>query len=313
LLTQEAADAARIDKTAADYVARRNLKADQKAAADAQAARQAQGTNGLKQDKADAENTGLAATRAAEEARLGPLKVQDEMLKFGDRADDARYAQGVADRTGMVGRLGLGAIAATNAANASSEDMPSGLAAAAAALDPEDLSKDDKKDVVDAAKKAVPDSMKKDSGFTNDDWLMLGLQMLKNNVGNKGFGQILGEAGLPTLMNKKEREKMEREQESQKFVDEYRQSQAELNRAQAEFYGSGARQTAAAAREANDTYESWLKGLSKIDEATIPQAQKEAKRIQLMQQAFARYNLPMPAGLPTGAPAPEVTNFKKVG
>jgi len=313
LLTQEAADAARIDKTAADYVAGRNLKADQKAAAEGRAARQPGGLDDvarLKQDQANAATTTQAAATAAERARLGPMKVQDATLRAADAAEDARYAQGVADRTGKAGRLGLASAAGLNTTD---ENMPSGLAAAAAALDPEDLSKGDKKDVVDAAKKAVPDSVKKDSGFTNDDWLMLGLQMLKNNVGNKGFGQILGESGLPTLMNKKEREKMEREQESQKYVDELRQAQSGLAGAQAEFYGSGARQTAAAAREANDTYESWLKGLSKIDEATIPQAQKEAKRIQLMQQAFARYNLPMPAGLPTGAPAPEVTNFKKVG
>jgi hypothetical protein len=285
---------------------------DQAAADAARAERQPGGLDDvarLKKDQKDAAELKQGTARLAEEARLGPIKVQDETLKLGDRAEDARYAQGVADRTGMVGRLGLGAIAATNATNASSEDMPSGLAAAqAAALDPEDLSKDEKKDVVDAAKKAVPDSMKKGSGFTNDDWLMLGLQMLKNNVGNKGFGQILGESGLPTLMNKKEREKMEREQESQGFVDEYRQSQAELNRAQAEYY-SGLKGPQAALTLGQTNHKNWLATMA--GKMATPEVAAAHER-ESIANAFRSLGLSPPAGM-MAAPAPEVTNFKKVG
>ena len=284
---------------------------DQAAADAARAERQPGGLDDvarLKKDQKDAAELKQGTARLAEEARLGPIKVQDETLKLGDRAEDARYAQGVADRTGMVGRLGLGA---TAAANASQENMPSGLAAAVEPIEPvdaEDLSKDEKKDVVDAAKKAVPDSMKKGSGFTNDDWLMLGLQMLKNNVGNKGFGQILGESGLPTLMNKKEREKMEREQESQGFVDEYRQSQAELNRAQAEYY-SGLKGPQAALTLGQTNHKNWLATMA--GKMATPEVAAAHER-ESIANAFRSLGLSPPAGM-MAAPAPEVTNFKKVG
>jgi flagellum-specific peptidoglycan hydrolase FlgJ len=294
---------------------------DQAAADAARAERQPGGLDDvarLKKDQKDAAELKQGTARLAEEARLGPIKVQDETLRLGDRADDALYAQGVADRTGKVGRLGLGAIAATNATNASSEDMPSGLAAAqAAALDPEDLSKDDKKDVVDAAKKALPDSVKKGSGFTNDDWLMLGLQMLKNNVGNKGFGQILGESGLPTLMNKKEREKMEREQESQGFVDQYRQSQAELNRAQADYFGEGKKvREADAAVETR--FKNWLEG-QKANKMTVMNLTPEMQRAEydkILREVYGRYKLPVPASLGAAsvpAAVPEGTKVTRIG
>jgi hypothetical protein len=178
-------------------------------------------------------------------------------------------------------------------------------AATTAPVDPEDLSKDEKADVVDAAKKAVPDSVKKDSGFTNDDWLMLGLNMLAKNTGNKGFGQILGEAGLPTLMSKKEREKMEREQESQKFVDEYRQSQAELNRAQADYFGEGKR-----VREADAAVEkefgSWLKAqqANKMTSMQLTPEMTQAAHDRILRGIYERYKLPVPASL--GAASPQV-------
>jgi len=249
-----------------------------------------------------------SAARLGEEAKIAPLKVQNEMLRAGDQATNTLYGQGVANRAARAGLTGLGA---TAAANASQENMPSGLAAAVEPIepvDPEDLSKDEKKDVVDAAKKAVPDSMKKGSGFTNDDWLMLGLQMLKNNVGQKGFGQILGESGLPTLMNKKEREKMEREQESQGFVDEYRQSQAELNRAQADYY-SGLKGPQAALTLGQTNHKNWLGTMA--GKMATPEVAAAHER-ESIANAFRSLGLSPPAGM-MAAPAPEVTNFKKVG
>ncbi len=170
----------------------------------------------------------------------------------------------------------------------------------------EDLSKWEKEQVVAATKEATkevaPDAVKKDSGFTNDDWLMLGLNMLAKNTGNKGFGQILGEAGLPTLLSKKDREKLEREQESQKFVDEYRQSQAKLNEAQAKYYGSDTRQMAQAVKAGDVAFDNWKSGLSQIEKFNMTKEQIDAKRKEFLQEAFAMYNIDMPAGLPAGAP-----------
>lgn len=170
----------------------------------------------------------------------------------------------------------------------------------------EDLSKWEKEKVVaatkEAAKEVAPDAVKKDSGFTNDDWLMLGLNMLAKNTGNKGFGQVLGEAGLPTLLSKKDREKLEREQESQKFVDEYRQSQSKLNEAQAKYYGSDTRQMAQAVKAGDVAFDNWRQGLSKIESFNMTKEQIDAKRKEFLQEAFAMYNIDMPAGLPAGAP-----------
>jgi hypothetical protein len=170
----------------------------------------------------------------------------------------------------------------------------------------EDLSKWEKEKVVAATKEATkevaPDAVKKDSGFTNDDWLMLGLNMLAKNTGNKGFGQVLGEAGLPTLLSKKDREKLEREQESQKFVDEYRQSQSKLNEAQAKYYGSDTRQMAQAVKAGDVAFDNWRQGLSKIESFNMTKEQIDAKRKEFLQEAFAMYNIDMPAGLPAGAP-----------
>jgi hypothetical protein len=226
------------------------------------------------------------------------------MLRLGDKADDARYAQGASNRLEQQGRRLLGA---SVVGNASDENMPSGLGSTAAAA-AEDLSKGDKKDVVDAAKKAVPDSMKKDLGFTNDDWLMLGLQMLKNNVGQKGFGQVLGEAGIPTLMNKKEREKLEREQENQEFVNKYRGAETEKALAEAEYY-KGLKGPQAAYTLAENDFKAWLGSIE--GKMATPEVRAAYKQ-KAIEDAFRGLGLQPPTGM-MAAPAPEVTNFKKVG
>lgn len=259
--------------------------------------------NTANQDRASALNLANTATRAnlaqAEARALKDVATQGTV-----------YANQVAGRLGAVG-------AGANAMRGLGGVETAAPVAEVAPIDPEDLSKDDKKDVVDAAKKAVPDSMKKDSGFTNDDWLMLGLQMLKNNVGQKGFGQILGESGLPTLMNKKEREKMEREQESQGFVDEYRQSQAKLNEAQADYFGEGKKvREADAAVETR--FKNWLEG-QKANKMTVMNLTPEMQRAEydkILREVYGRYKLPVPASLGAAsvpAAVPEGTKVTRIG
>jgi hypothetical protein len=248
------------------------------------------------------------AARLAEEARIAPYNVQAQMLKAGDEAANARYAQGVADRTGKAGLIGLGA-----AANTPSEAVPSGLAAIqttpdtpvapVAPVTPEDLSKDDKKSLIDAAKATVPADERKKTGFDNEDWLMLGLNMLAKNTGGKGFGQVLGEAGLPTLMSKKEREKAEKERESQKYVDEYRQSQAELNRAQVDYFGEGRRYREADAAAAK-AYENWLatEKANKMTSMNLTAEKAEQARQRILRETYERFNIPLPAGMYAAGP-----------
>ena len=63
-------------------------------------------------------------------------------------------------------------------------------------------------DIVKAAEEVTP--VKERKGFSNDDLLTLGLNLLASKSPN--FMTALGEAGLATVAGKKEREKLEREQ-----------------------------------------------------------------------------------------------------
>jgi hypothetical protein len=63
-------------------------------------------------------------------------------------------------------------------------------------------------DIVKAAEEVTPAKERK--GFSNDDLLTLGLNLLASKSPN--FMTALGEAGLATVASKKDREKLEREQ-----------------------------------------------------------------------------------------------------
>jgi hypothetical protein len=84
-------------------------------------------------------------------------------------------------------------------------------------------------DIVEAAKEATPAKERK--GFSNDDLLTLGLNLLASKSPN--FMTALGEAGLATVAGKKEREKMEREESKSKGAEELQKSQAKYYEAYA--------------------------------------------------------------------------------
>ena len=96
-------------------------------------------------------------------------------------------------------------------------------------------------DLVEAAKEATPAKERK--GFSNDDLLTLGLNLLASKSPN--FMTALGEAGLATVAGKKEREKTEREEAKSKGAEE-------LQRAQAKYYGAYAGAIERGAKEKND-------------------------------------------------------------
>jgi hypothetical protein len=99
-------------------------------------------------------------------------------------------------------------------------------------------------DIVKAAEEATPAKERK--GFSNDDLLTLGLNLLASKSPN--FMTALGEAGLATVAGKKEREKMEREESKSKGAEE-------LQRAQAKYYGSYADAIERGAKEKNTEFE----------------------------------------------------------
>ena len=77
-------------------------------------------------------------------------------------------------------------------------------------------------DIVKAAEEVTPAKERK--GFSNDDLLTLGLNLLANKSPN--FMTALGEAGLATVASKKEREKMEREEAKLKGSEALQKAQA---------------------------------------------------------------------------------------
>jgi hypothetical protein len=167
----------------------------------------------------------------------------------------------------------------------------------------EDLSKWDKKTAIDVAKATVPPEERKKTGFGEDDWMMLGLQLLANNTANTTPFMALGKAGVATLANRKE-------QQNQEFINTYRAAEARKAEAEAKYYGSDTRQMAAANKEGNEAFDNWRQGLSKIEQATMPRDQIEAMRQKLMKEAFAMYNLVPPAGVfNAGAPSAGNSTF----
>ena len=72
-----------------------------------------------------------------------------------------------------------------------------------------DLTKGQQKGLVDLAKRSPEGQAAKDSGFTKDDWIMLGLGLLANK--SQYFSQALGEAGMGAMQSKLARQKAERE------------------------------------------------------------------------------------------------------
>ena len=96
-------------------------------------------------------------------------------------------------------------------------------------------------DIVKAAEDVTPAKERK--GFSNDDLLTLGLNLLASKSPN--FMTALGEAGLATVAGKKEREKTEREEAKLKGSEE-------LQKAQAKYYGSYADAIERGAKEKDD-------------------------------------------------------------
>ena len=93
-------------------------------------------------------------------------------------------------------------------------------------------------DIVKAAEDVTP--VKERKGFSNDDLLTLGLNLLASKSPN--FMTALGEAGLATVAGKKEREKLERDQAMIDAELGYKKAKTKEAEAQASYIERGSRE-----------------------------------------------------------------------
>jgi hypothetical protein len=163
----------------------------------------------LAKDKAEAAEARKTAEGWAK-AQEATAKADAQNLLADERFGQTNRAQGVAALTGAVPAAITESDAATAAANAAAAATPF------KGVDANELQRMQeanqapmtRDDLVEAAKEATPAKERK--GFSNDDLLTLGLNLLASKSPN--FMTALGEAGLATVAGKKEREKIEREQ-----------------------------------------------------------------------------------------------------
>lgn len=161
-----------------------------------------------------------------------------------------------------------------------------------------DLKPEAKQDIVEAAKEVTPD--KKGRGFTGEDWLMLGLNLMASK--SPRFMNALGEAGLGAMKARQERVKEAREQESASVMDAYRKALGEQATAQADVLKSGNTKTKLALEAANTMYDNWLNTMkaNPMNAMGIDPAVANEKYNQMLRQAFSSFNIPVPPSLLTG-------------
>jgi hypothetical protein len=175
----------------------RNLKADKDAAA-------------LAQKSVDSAN--LASKSVGEAARLVDATKAAQVNKANKVVNAARINSGLNAAFGQDGGeepaqpVTEDRRAQTAASMQSMQDaLNKDTEAAKNIPKPEDLSKKEKKEVIDLAKENAPAKTK---GFNNDDWLQFGLALM---AGTSRYAlQNVGTAGMSALAGKKEREKEER-------------------------------------------------------------------------------------------------------
>jgi hypothetical protein len=240
------------------------------------------------------------ANLTADEAAATAARARTATTNAGAQAVNETLP-GVTNRSTSVGSL----LAGVNAANANPD-----AAVAAANADPfdaaakfrtseresrkvgDDLPKKDEKELVKLGKETVPKAERK--GLTNDDYLMMGLGLLASK--SSDFGQAFGEAGLGAMKSRGEREKAEREAESDLIKNKYLGALSRQADAAASSYESGEKMMPQALKAGNDAYDDWFKSLSPIQQLELKPGQAEAKRQELLQAAMLRFRMAAGAG-----------------
>jgi len=182
----------------------------------------------------------------------------------------------------------------------------------------EDLSKEQKKDVIDAAKAATPKEERK--GLTNDDYLVMGLSMMANpgrGRGLQGLLEAVGTGGMAAVQSKLGREKSEREAAKEASEAKYREALGKQAEAQAAYYTEGTKGATAAMQVANTAFKNWEAGLSPLQKMEMTDQQRSAKYREFVREAFGNLGLPVPGGVSSGGgemPAiPEGVKVRQVG
>jgi hypothetical protein len=153
----------------------------------------------------------------------------------------------------------------------------------------DDMPKEDKKEIVKLAKETVPKAERK--GLTNDDYLMMGLGLLASK--SSDFGQAFGEAGLGTMKSRREREKDEREAESDLIKNKYYGALSRQADAAASSYESGEKMLPQALLAADRDYKAWAGSMEgQLADATT----RETKRQELVQNQLRQFRIAAGAG-----------------
>lgn len=271
MLRADRVDAADEAADVADAARRRvdNLAADK-----AQAARAAQYAN--------ERNANIANARAVNEALPGPTN-----------------RLGLTGIAGIAAEAGVGELPAAGAAPTGIGPGDPGWGAdLGQQIVPSDLSKDEKKEIVSAAKETGAKPPKGEK-WTGDDWLALGLNLMATK--SPRFLQAVGEAGIGALKSRQERLQTERKTENEAIENAYRQAGTKKLVAETADLTSDSAKTKQALAAADTMYDNWLNRVkaNPVDAINIDQAAADAQYRTFLKRAFGAYNMQVPAGLAT--------------
>lgn len=241
--------------------------------------------------------------KAAQEAKNAP-----DFSKYAGAMDEgqleAARARGISALAGVTpssiaAQKGAAPSAAETGINTSGDDLSKFYDQGSIAPRPSD--------VIAAAKDVAPE--KKKSGLEDEDYLMMGLNLLANKDPN--FFSALGESGLKTVAAKKEREKRETDLEYKDIMKKYYGAQGAKFEAETKNLEAGTKYNAAARQHAMDNIsremQKWEQSLGGV---TATPQQVEAKRNALMQFYFPLAGLEVPSTMASTAPS---AGFKVLG
>lgn len=237
---------------------------------------------------------GLQALKADQEAAAAATdKAARAAVSAERRTPAAAYAAQVPQRAGAVG-AGAAAMQAATPPGAIPQEMPAARPMSdaerarfmeanemPAPVDPRTLSKDERKDLIDAAKAATPKAERK--GLTNDDYLVMGLTMMANpgrGRGLQGLLEAVGTGGMAAVQNRREREKGEREAAKEASEAEYRKALGEQAR-------RGPNEIALIERIAKENNISFTQAMEMISSAKREPMTREKLFLEFMKQPLA--------------------------
>lgn len=149
----------------------------------------------------------------------------------------------------------------------------------------------------------APQTAKPSGGFTNEDLMIMGLNMMQAPAGQPGgaFSQLagnIGRSGLATVASRKEREKLAQEQKYKDILAGVQQSQGDYYKAQADYFKNEKSETALRLKAASLVEE----GLAKWRTANIGATpeQEAAQRLAIAS------NVNRELGLLPGGVSPQV-------